>query len=68
MFLKRLSNRQKLDKDSKCYKKFSKNYNRKKSTNSFTLSFETRNKIKYGEILYFFDHKNRIFAKISVFF
>ncbi len=45
----------------------SKEYNRKKNSNSYTVNFETNGSTEYCEILYFFDHENKIFAKINVF-
>ena len=45
----------------------SKQNNRKINSNSYTISFKINNEIEYGEILYFFEHKNTIFAKINVF-
>lgn len=45
----------------------SKQYNRKGNSNSYTISFECREEVEYGEILYFIQHKNIFYAKVQVF-
>ena len=45
----------------------SKFYNRKINTNSYTISFILNGEIEYGEILNFFQHKNKIYANVNVF-
>ena len=36
----------------------SRNYNRKINCNSYTISFQSENKVEFGEILYFIKYKN----------
>ena len=45
----------------------SKIYNRKGNTNSYTICFDNANKIEFGEILYFLEHEDHVFAKLNVF-
>jgi hypothetical protein len=45
----------------------SKNYNRKRNSDSFTILFENNGKNVYGEVLYFFEYKNKVYAGINVF-
>jgi hypothetical protein len=45
----------------------SKNYNRKINTNSYTISFQSMNKIEFAEILYFIEYNNQVFAKLNVY-
>ncbi len=45
----------------------SKIYNRKGSINSYTICFDNKNKTEFGEIQYFFEHEEQVFAKLNVF-
>ena len=45
----------------------SKNYNRKRNSDSFTILFENNGKNVYGEVLYFFEYKNKVYAGINVY-
>jgi hypothetical protein len=45
----------------------SKIYNRKGSTNSYTICFDNKNKTEFGEIQYFLEHEEQVFAKLNVF-
>ena len=45
----------------------SKNYNRKRNSDSFTILFEKNGKNEYGEALYFFEYKNKVYAGINVY-
>ena len=45
----------------------SRNYNRKINCNSYTISFQSENKVEFGEILYLIEYKNKIFAKLNVY-
>jgi hypothetical protein len=51
--------------DSKVY--HSKNYNRKRSSDSYTISFEQNGSTEYGEILYFFQHQDIVYARLNKF-
>ena len=45
----------------------SRNYNRKINTNSYTISFQSMNKIEFAEIVYFIEYNNQLFAKLNVY-
>jgi hypothetical protein len=45
----------------------SKSYNRKQTSNSYTISFSENGCTKYGEILEFYEIENEIYALINVF-
>ncbi len=45
----------------------SKNYNRKRNSDSFTILFENNGKNEYGEVLYFFEYTNKVYVGINVF-
>ncbi len=45
----------------------SKNYNRKRNSDSFTILFENNGKNEYGDVLYFFEYKNKVYPGINIF-
>ena len=45
----------------------SKIYNRKRNSDSYTISFDKKGITEYGEILYFFQHETQVFARLNIF-
>jgi hypothetical protein len=45
----------------------SKIYNRKRNSDSYTISFDKKGITEYGEILYFFQHETQVYARLNIF-
>ena len=45
----------------------SKIYNRKRNSDSYTITFDKKGITEYGEILYFFQHETQVYARLNIF-